>query len=306
MFFRDKKCTFVGNYSSMIQSMTGFGKSEKELPNKKITVEIKSLNSKQLDLSVRIPNMYKEKEMEIRNQIFQSVERGKVDFLIYVDYNDKSISTKINTGAIENYYNQIQEISRTTKIPIPEDCLTAILRMPEVIKTEAAELDEDEWEVILQTIEEAIRAFTDFRNQEGSSLQAVFTSKIQNISQLLKEVDPYESERIEKIKLRFSEALQKLESGPFDEHRLTQEIIFYIEKIDINEEKNRLESHLNYFIETMSEEKSQGRKLGFILQEIGREINTLGSKANHLEIQQIVVRMKDELEQMKEQVLNVL
>jgi len=290
----------------MIQSMTGFGKAEKELPSKKITVEIKSLNSKQLDLSTRIPNIYKEKEMEIRNRISQTIERGKVDLLIYIDNNDKSISTKINADAVENYYNQIRSIAETLEISMPEDCFTSILRLPEALKTETAELDENEWKEIQQTIEEAILAFTDFRNQEGVGLQKILASNIKNIGLLLKEIEPYEPERIEKVKLRFSEALQKLDSGPFDEGRLAQEVVFYIEKLDINEEKNRLENHLNYFIETMNNEKSQGRKLGFIAQEIGREINTLGSKANHTEIQQIVVRMKDELEQIKEQVLNVL
>lgn len=290
----------------MIQSMTGFGKSEKELPNKKITVEIKSLNSKQLDLNIRIPNVYKEKEMEIRNLISQTVERGKVDLMIFVDNNDKSISTKISAEAIEYYYNQIQNVSQTIGIAMPDNCFEIILRLPEAIKTETAELDENEWAMIRQTIKEAIGVFIDFRNQEGSGLQTIFTSKIENIKQLLKEVDPYESERVEKIRNRFSEALQKSDVGVFDENRMAQEMIYYIEKLDINEEKNRLENHLNYFVETMNNEKSQGRKLGFITQEIGREINTLGSKANHLKIQQIVVQMKDELEQIKEQVLNVL
>ena len=290
----------------MIQSMTGFGKAEKELPGKKITVEIKSLNSKQLDLNVRIPNIYKEREMEMRNRISQVVERGKVDFLIYIDHNDKSISTRINVDAVENYYNQIRNITETLGIPMPEDCFATILRMPETTKTESVELDEDEWLSIVQVIEEAMNMLIDFRNQEGAMLQKIFTTKIENISLLLREVDTYESERIEKIQTRLSDALKKVDPSSFDENRMAQEIIYHIEKLDVNEEKVRLENHLNYFLETMSKEKSQGRKLGFIAQEIGREINTLGSKGNHTEIQQIVVRMKDELEQIKEQILNVL
>ena len=290
----------------MIQSMTGFGKAEKELPNRKITVEIRSLNSKQLDLGTRIPNIYKEKEMEIRALISQTIERGKVDFLIYIDYNNKSISTKINSDAVENYYNQIRDIAEKTGIPAPDDYFTTILRLPDAIKTENAELDEEEWQAIEETIKAAIQMLIDFRNQEGVVLQKMFLSKINNIAGLLDEVEPYEAERVEKIKSRFSEALKKLEQDVFDENRLAQETVYYIEKLDINEEKIRLGNHLKYFEETLNTEKSQGRKLGFITQEIGREINTLGSKANHLEIQKIVVRMKDELEQIKEQVLNIL
>ncbi|MDL2322626.1 YicC family protein [Bacteroidales bacterium OttesenSCG-928-A17] len=291
----------------MIQSMTGFGKSEKEFTNQKVTVEIKSLNSKQLDMSVRIPNIYKEKEMEIRNLISQTVERGKVDFLIYIDHNDKSISTKINADAFRNYYDQIRNVSESLDIPMPEDYFSTILRMPETIKTESNELDENEWIAIKETIEAAINNLIDFRNQEGAALEKIFVSKIENIGNLLKEVEPYEAERVEKIQTRLSDALKKIETGSsIDENRLAQEMIYYIEKLDINEEKVRLKNHLNYFLETMSTEKSQGRKLGFISQEIGREVNTLGSKANHPEIQQIVVRMKDELEQIKEQILNVL
>lgn len=291
----------------MIQSMTGFGKSEKEFTNQKVTVEIKSLNSKQLDMSVRIPNVYKEKEMEIRNLISQTVERGKVDFLIYIDHNDKSTSTKINVDAFRNYYDQMKNISESLEIPMPEDYFSTILRMPESIKTESNELDENEWIATKETIEAAINNLIDFRNQEGAVLEKTFTSKIENIGNLLKEVEPYEAERVEKIRTRLSDALKKAEVGSsIDENRLAQEMIYYIEKLDVNEEKVRLKNHLNYFTETMHTERGQGRKLGFITQEIGREINTLGSKANHPEIQQIVVRMKDELEQIKEQVLNVL
>lgn len=290
----------------MIQSMTGFGKAETELSNKKITIEIKSLNSKQLDINFRIPNIYKEKEMEIRSLIFQLVERGKVDFSIYMDYAGKSVSTQINPDAVENYFYQIQKIAADKNVAMPSDCFSAILRLPEAIKTEISEIDEEEWLQITKTIESAIALFTQFRNQEGSALESIFLTKIKAISSLLKEIDQYESERIEKIQNRLTEALHKLELNTMDENRLAQEMIFYIEKLDINEEKSRLNNHLSYFTETMHKEKSQGRKLGFIAQEIGREINTLGSKANHAEMQKIVVQMKDELEQIKEQILNVL
>lgn len=290
----------------MIQSMTGFGKAEAELPNKKITIEIKSLNSKQLDTSIRIPNIYKEKEMDIRNMIFRSLERGKVEFLIYVDYADKSISTRINPEAVENYYNQIKEIALNKNIGIPSDCFSTILRLPEAIKTEVSELDENEWISIEKTIESAIYELIQFRNQEGKILEEIFISKIKNIALLLEETEQYEQERIDKVKNRLTEALNKFDPNNFDENRLAQEMIFYIEKLDVNEEKSRLKNHLNYFTETMNNGKSQGRKLGFIVQEIGREINTLGSKSNHAEMQKIVVQMKDELEQIKEQILNVL
>lgn len=286
--------------------MTGFGKAETELPNKKITIEIKSLNSKQLDIALRIPNIYKEKEMEIRNMIFHSIERGKVDFLIYVDYADKSISTHINPEAVENYYKQICDISKSRNINMPTDCFSAILRLPETIKSEISELDDTEWNEISKTIQKAMDMLVEFRNQEGVVLERIFETKINNIASLLRDIEPYEAERVEKIKSKLTENLNKLDVNNFDENRLAQEMIFYIERLDINEEKSRLGNHLNYFLETLNKEKKQGRKLGFIAQEIGREINTLGSKSNHAEMQKIVVRMKDELEQIKEQILNVL
>lgn len=290
----------------MIQSMTGFGKAETELPNRKITVELKSLNSKQLDVNIRIPNIYKEKEMEIRNLLFQTVERGKVDFMIYIDYVDKSVSTKINGDAVKNYYRQIREISEATGIPMPADSFSTILRLPETIRTDVSELEETEWLAIREIVDIAIRNFTEFRTQEGAALQLFFQSKIEAIASLLKEVDQYEPERIERVRNRLNDAIRKFDPGNFDENRLAQEMIYYLEKMDITEEKTRLDNHLNYFTETMSKEKNPGRKMGFIAQEIGREVNTLGSKASHAELQQIVVRMKDNLEQIKEQVLNVL
>ena len=290
----------------MIQSMTGFGKSTTEFPNKKISVEIKSLNSKQFDLNTKIPGVYREKEMEIRNLLLQSIERGKVDFLIYIENVGKNISSQINQNAIENYYEQIKEIAKKTNLEIPSDVLSVILRLPESIKTEFLEVDESEWSVIYRTIGEALEQFSEFRMQEGAMLLKLFEQKICKITHLLKEIDYYENERIERVKAKMLDALSKIDAGTYDQNRFEQELIFYIERLDINEEKTRLDHHLKYFIETMNNEKSQGRKLGFIVQEIGREINTLGSKSSHAEMQKKVVQMKDELEQIKEQILNVL
>ena len=287
--------------------MTGFGKASSELPNKKLSVEIKSLNSKQLDLNTRIPSVYREKEMEIRNNLLQNIERGKVDFSIYIENIGKVVSSQINQTTLENYYNQIKESADNLQINLPSDWFSVLLRMPEVLKTtETVELDENEWSVFKQTIDEALKQFIAFRNQEGMSLQKLFEEKISNIANLLKEIEKYESERIEKVRNKILDALLKLDFQNYDTNRLEQELIYYIEKLDINEEKLRLSNHLQYFIDTMNNEKSQGRKLGFITQEIGREINTMGSKSNHAEMQKIVVQMKDELEQIKEQILNVL
>ena len=292
----------------MIQSMTGFGKVTAELPTKKVTIEIKALNSKQLDLSTRIPALYKEQEMAIRSRLLQQLERGKVDFGIYIEYIGKEAPAQINQEAFTNYYNQIKELSATLNLPVPTDwqSLQPIFRLPDVISTEPLEAADEEWEVVSQTIDEAIRQLCEFRIQEGAMLQKLFTQKIQNIAQLLKEVEPYEKERTEKIKNRIFDNIAKLSLTDYDKNRFEQEMIYYIEKLDINEEKNRLDNHLKYFIETLETGHGQGKKLGFIAQEMGREINTLGSKSNHAEMQKIVVRMKDELEQIKEQVLNVL
>ena len=286
--------------------MTGFGKSTSELPNKKVFVEIRSLNSKQLDLNTRIPSVYREKEMEIRNNMLQNIERGKVDFSIFIENVGKITSTQINRPVLENYYSQIKETANNLQIDRPSDWFSILLRMPEVLQTEIAELDEKEWEVVQETIMNALEQFLKFRNQEGLVLQKLFEEKISNISNYLKKIELYESERIEKIKIKILDSLQKLDIQNYDPNRFEQELIYYIEKLDVNEEKIRLNNHLEYFIETMNNEKSQGRKLGFIVQEIGREINTLGSKSNHVEMQKIVVQMKDELEQIKEQILNVL
>ena len=291
----------------MIQSMTGFGKVTAELPTKKVTVEIKALNSKQLDLSTRIPSIYKEKEMQIRSRLLQTLERGKVDFAIYIEYIGKEASSQINQEAVMSYFAQLKELSDKLGISAPSswDELQLVLRMPDVIKTDPVEVDEDEWNVVKQAIDEAIQHLCDFRIQEGAMLQKLFTQKVSNIAALLNDVEPYEKERIEKIKGRILDNLEKL-AVDYDKNRFEQEMIYYIEKLDVNEEKNRLDNHLKYFLETMETGHGQGKKLGFIAQEMGREMNTLGSKSNHADMQKIVVRMKDELEQIKEQVLNVL
>ena len=280
--------------------MTGFGKVTAELPSKKVTVEIKALNSKQLDLSTRIPSIYKDKEMELRSLLLQSLERGKVEFNIFIEYIGKDTPTQINLAAVENYYNQIKEIAEKLNISVPNDWFQTLLRMPDAIKSETVEPDESEWGVVLETVKDAIKHLCDFRIQEGAMLQKLFEQKIANIATLLKEVEKYEGERIEKIKARIMDNLQKIAEKDYDKNRFEQEMIYYIEKLDVNEEKNRLD------ISTMESGHGQGKKLGFIAQEMGREINTLGSKSNHAEMQKIVVQMKDELEQIKEQVLNVL
>ncbi len=291
---------------NMIKSMTGFGKVTAELPSKKVTVEIKALNSKQLDLSTRIPSVYRDKEMEIRNLLLQNLERGKIEFNIFVEYIGRDTPTQINSTAIENYYTQIKDISEKLSIELPSDWFKVLLRLPDVIRTEAPEADETEWDVVEKAIKSAISQLVEFRIQEGNMLGKLFEEKIGNIASLLTEVEQYEGERIEKVKSRIQDNLEKIAGLDFDKNRFEQEMIYYIEKLDINEEKTRLDNHLKYFISTMNEDSSSGKKLGFIAQEMGREINTLGSKSNHAEMQKIVVRMKDELEQIKEQVLNVL
>ena len=290
----------------MIQSMTGFGKAEVDFPGKKITIEIKSLNSKQLDISTRIPVAYREKDIEIRNILSQGVERGKVDFIITLDAMDKSLSCAINQHVVRNYYEEIKELSGKLNIALPSDWFSIILRLPDAIKTEITELDEREWIAVKQAIEKALHSLNEFRKQEGLMLETVFVDKINKIEGLLKEIDVYETERVEKVKFRIQDNLTQMESGSYDENRFEQELIYYIERLDISEEKSRLSNHLKYFVETLKSEKSQGRKLGFIAQEIGREINTLGSKSNHALMQKLVVQMKDELEQIKEQIFNVL
>lgn len=291
----------------MIQSMTGYGKSTISFGEKKIHVEIKSLNSKAIDLSVRIAPLYREKEMEIRNLISQSLERGKVDFSLWVEKEAAETATPINAALMNNYYEQIKAITEQTEIPMPTDLFATLLRMPDVLtKVDVQELSEEEWAVVRKGIEEAIAQLVDFRKQEGKALAKKFNEKIDNIEALMKAIEPYENERVTKIRERITDALEKTLNVDYDKNRLEQELIYYIEKLDINEEKQRLANHLNYFRETMNNGHGQGKKLGFIAQEMGREINTTGSKSNHAEMQNIVVRMKDELEQIKEQVLNVM
>lgn len=288
--------------------MTGYGKAVVAYKEKKINVEVKSLNSKSLDLSARIAPLYREKEMEIRRLLAQKLERGKVDFSLWVEKESTVDATPINAALVENYYKQIKAISASTGIPEPEDWFTTLLRLPDVTtKTEVEVLDDEEWEVAQQAINEAIEKLTEFRKQEGAALQKKFTEKIDNIANLLKSIEPFEKSRVPKIREKIIDGLKQIPEVDYDKNRLEQELIYYIEKLDINEEKQRLTNHLKYFHETMKESgHGVGKKLGFIAQEMGREINTTGSKSNQAEMQNIVVKMKDELEQIKEQVLNAL
>ena len=290
----------------MIQSMTGFGKGIAELPNKKIIVEIKSLNSKQLDLSTRIPSLYREKEMDIRSEVARRLERGKVDLIIRAENLAAEVAARINTDVLKGYHRQIVDAATEVGVELPQDWFAVLLRMPDIMTTESAELNENEASVLMKALDMALDQIVEFRKHEGKGLQEMFTRKIENIAALLKDVEQYEQERIDKIKGRIIEGLSKIKEIDYDKNRLEQEMIYYIEKLDINEEKHRLADHLRYFIETMESGSGQGKKLGFIAQEMGREINTLGSKSNHAEMQRIVVRMKDELEQITEQVLNIM
>ena len=288
--------------------MTGYGKSVVTYKEKKINVEVKSLNSKSLELSTRIAPLYREKEMEIRRLLAQKLERGKVDFSLWVEKETIVDATPINAALVENYYKQIKTIAEKTGIPEPNDWFTTLLRMPDVTaKIDVEELDEAEWEAAKESINEAINKLIDFRTQEGAALQKKFTEKIDNISALLKSIEPFEKSRVPKIKDKIVDGLKHIPEVDYDKNRLEQELIYYIEKLDISEEKQRLTNHLKYFRETMAESgHGVGKKLGFIAQEMGREINTTGSKSNQAEMQNIVVKMKDELEQIKEQVLNAL
>jgi uncharacterized protein (TIGR00255 family) len=291
----------------MIQSMTGYGKSVATYKTKKINVEIKSLNSKSLDLSVRIAPLYREKEMEIRQNISKMLERGKIDFSIWIEKDVTVSPTPINATLVENYYCQIKDIAKKSNIPEPQDWFSTLLRMPDVTaKNDLEVLDQEEWNVALSAIDDAINHLIDFRKQEGSALQKKFNEKIDNIHELLMLIEPYEKNRVEKIRTKIIDGLKSIPEVEYDKNRLEQELIYYIEKLDISEEKQRLTNHLNYFRQTMEEGHGQGKKLGFIAQEMGREINTTGSKSNQAEMQNIVVKMKDELEQIKEQVLNAL
>ena len=288
--------------------MTGFGKATVAYKEKKINVEVKSLNSKALDLSARIAPLYREKEMEIRQFIAKNLERGKIDFSIWIEKDVVADATPINMALVENYYQQIKKISAQTGIPEPSDWYATLLRLPDVTtKTDVEELTDEEWKAAQQAIDEAVNHLIEFRRQEGAALQKKFTEKVDNIQALLASIEPYEKSRVEKIKTNIVNGLQQIPNVEYDKNRLEQELIYYIEKLDISEEKQRLSNHLKYFRETMNEEgHGVGKKLGFIAQEMGREINTTGSKSNQAEMQNIVVKMKDELEQIKEQVLNAL
>ena len=287
--------------------MTGYGKATAVFEDKKIHVEIKSLNSKALDLSARIAPLYREKEMEIRNLIARRLERGKVEFTLWVEKDAADMATPINTAVLEDYYRQLRDISAATGIPAPADWFQTLLRLPDVLtKADVQELSEEEWAVASRAVDEAIDRLVVFRMQEGEALERKFNEKLDNITALLASIEVYETERVARIRERITDALEKTISVDYDKNRLEQELIYYIEKLDINEEKQRLANHLRYFRETMHDGHGQGKKLGFIAQEMGREINTTGSKSNHAEMQNIVVKMKDELEQIKEQVLNVM
>ena len=287
--------------------MTGYGKSVVVYNDKKINAEIKSLNSKQLDLLTRIAPLYREKEMEMRQMISQTLERGKVDFSLWIEREEGIEATPVNMALAENYYHQLKELSGRLGIVEPQDWMYTLTRMPDVMtRTEQEVLTAEEWDAARLAVQTAIDALVNFRKQEGAALEKTFTEKVDNIERLLAEIEPYEKSRVEKIRQRIVEGLQQIPGVDYDKNRLEQELIYYIEKLDISEEKQRLANHLKYFRETMANGHGQGKKLGFIAQEMGREINTTGSKSNLAEMQNIVVQMKDELEQIKEQVLNAL
>ncbi len=287
--------------------MTGYGRAVVAYNDKKINVEIKSLNSKQLDLQTRIAPIYREKEMEIRQQVSTVLERGKVELSLWIEREQGIEATTVNAALVENYYRQLKEITSRIGIPQPDDWLSTLTRMPDVLtKTDVEVLGDEEWAAARQAVEQAINALVNFRKQEGAALEKKFTEKVDKIERLLAEIEPWEKSRVEKIRQRIIDGLQQISGVEYDKNRLEQELIYYIEKLDISEEKQRLTNHLNYFRETMANGHGQGKKLGFIAQEMGREINTTGSKSNQAEMQNIVVQMKDELEQIKEQVLNVL
>lgn len=291
----------------MLLSMTGFGSAVAECANKKFTVELKSLNSKQLDLSMRSPAGYRLMEPEMRSMVAARLERGKVDLSLAVETIGGEGAVELNVPALEAYCRQIREASAALGIPEPQDWYSVLMRFPDVLSNDSvAEADETEKEALMTCARNAIEQLMLHRRAEGAKLEEFFGQRIATIRELLAAVEPYERERIEKIRGRIEEGLSKIPVAEYDKGRLEQEMIFYIEKLDVNEEKQRLAQHLNYFMETMEAPAGQGKKLGFIAQEMGREINTLGSKSNHAEMQKIVVRMKDALEQIKEQVLNVM
>ncbi|OAB80367.1 YicC/YloC family endoribonuclease [Cochleicola gelatinilyticus] len=285
----------------MIQSMTGYGKAVIQLPSKKISIEIKSLNSKSLDLNARVPSTYREKELQMRNKLAKSLMRGKIDFSLYIETNGDAISTQVNEEVVAAYMKQLGNVADGD----PVDLLKMAIRMPDALKTEREEIDETEFKAILEGIDEALEAINKYRSDEGAVLKADFEKRIHKIAALLEAVIEVDPQRIANVKERLNKALSDLKEK-VDENRFEQELIYYLEKYDITEEKVRLQNHLEYFLESLSSKDSNGKKLGFITQEIGREINTIGSKSNFAEMQQLVVQMKDELEKIKEQALNVL
>ncbi len=288
----------------MIQSMTGYGKSVLQLPTKKVTIEIKSLNSKNLDLNVRIPSYYKEKELAVRKKLASALVRGKVDFSIFVEMTADETSTTINHGVVKEYMQQLRNVVQTGTTNDVE-LLKMAVRMPDALKTEREELDENEWNLINESVDIAIKDIVQYRIDEASSLEIDFKERIANIKTYLEEVKALDGDRVENVKTRLKKAIDDLKVDT-DENRFEQELIYYLEKLDINEEKVRLANHLDYFLQTMESKDSNGKKLGFIVQEMGREINTTGSKANFAPMQKAVIQMKNELEQIKEQILNVL
>ena len=288
--------------------MTGFGKAVAETKNKKITVEIKSLNSKQLDLNARVPSIYRDKELDLRNIVGRPLERGKIDLSVTVENLGSETGTTLNISALEAYKKQIEEASAALGIATPDDWYNVLLRFPDTLHSYMqTEIDDIEVEALFSATSQAVTALMNYRRAEGIKLESFFAERIARISDLLKQIDTYEVQRVDKIRARIEEGLKKIPGVDIDKGRLEQEMIFYIEKLDVNEEKQRLSQHLAYFMETLeAPHPGQGKKLGFISQEMGREINTLGSKSNHAEMQRLVVKMKDELEQIKEQVLNVM
>ncbi|MDD4191475.1 MAG: YicC family protein [Mangrovibacterium sp.] len=291
----------------MIKSMTGYGKAEFETGNKKITVELKSLNSKQIDINTRIPMSYREKELEIRKEISEKLVRGKIDFSIFVEDHGAESNSAINGPVVINYVNQLGEIQKKLGLPVTELIIAPVMRLPDSVKTVFASPDEKEWEAVFIQIQSVIQSVIQFRIQEGEALGRDITANLAEIQHLFKQIDPFEEQRMANIKARILESLNQINvNGSVDKNRFEQELIYYLEKLDINEEKVRLTNHCDYFLETLLGPGDSGKKLGFIAQEIGREINTIGSKANESHMQRIVVQMKDALERIKEQLLNVL
>ncbi len=291
----------------MIKSMTGFGKAEFEVNNKKFILELKALNSKQIDINTRIPSVYREKEIELRKELAEKLIRGKVDLTIYVENHGEESNSKINEPILKGYFEQMKKINENVGIPTDQTTMQAILRLPDVVKTEYEKIDDKEWQVIISQLRHALKDIDIFRSREGKALEADIIANTQSVSDLLVQIAPFEEQRMETVKSRLRETLEKLElNGSVDKNRFEQELVYYLDKMDMNEEKVRLENHCSFFLETLSLPESNGRKLAFISQEMGREINTLGSKAYESNIQRIVVKMKDHLERIKEQLLNVL